>query len=115
MAWDEACAQADRFIAPIEAYEARYLEEMRGIAAGAGVGLSDILALNLRTEIMFAQRGGVRGQRRSCARRLLQCRGAASSKRERPHAARAELGLADPRPQDDRRSRGRTGRRPQLS
>ena len=55
MAWQKACAQAERFIEPIEAYEASYLEEMRGIAAGAGVGLSDILALNLRTEIMFAQ------------------------------------------------------------
>jgi isopenicillin-N N-acyltransferase-like protein len=61
MAWDEACAQADRFIEPIEAYEARYLEEMRGIAAGAGVGLSDILALNLRTEIMFAQQADPAG------------------------------------------------------
>ena len=56
MAWQDACAQAERFIEPIEAYEASYLEEMRGIAAGAGVGLSDILALNLRSEIMFAQR-----------------------------------------------------------
>ena len=54
--WQEACEQADRFIEPIESYEATYLEEMRGTAAGAGVGLNDILALNLRSEIMFAQR-----------------------------------------------------------
>lgn len=30
-----------------------YLEEMRGIAEGAGVELSDVLALNVRTEIAF--------------------------------------------------------------
>lgn len=31
----------------------RYLEEMRGLAEGAGVGLLDVVALNVRTEINF--------------------------------------------------------------
>lgn len=30
-----------------------YLDEMRGIADGAGVELADVLALNVRTEIAF--------------------------------------------------------------
>lgn len=30
-----------------------YLEEMRGIAEGAGVELADVLAFNVRTEIAF--------------------------------------------------------------
>jgi len=34
----------------------QYIEEMRGIAEGAGVSYEDILALNVRTEIAF---GGV--------------------------------------------------------
>jgi isopenicillin-N N-acyltransferase like protein len=52
--WETARAQVERFIEPIEAYDARYLAEMRGIAEGAGLDFSDVLALNLRTEIMFA-------------------------------------------------------------
>jgi len=37
----------------IEAYDASYLEEMRGIAEGAGVPLEDIVMLNCRTEMLF--------------------------------------------------------------
>jgi isopenicillin-N N-acyltransferase like protein len=33
---------------------ARYLEEIRGIAEGAGVAFEDILGINVRTEVMFA-------------------------------------------------------------
>lgn len=32
----------------------RYLDEMRGIARGSGVGFEDILAINFRTEVMFS-------------------------------------------------------------
>lgn len=53
--WEAACAQAERFIEPIEAYDDRYLDEMRGIAEGAALDFGDILALNLRSEFMFAQ------------------------------------------------------------
>ncbi|WP_093122084.1 MULTISPECIES: C45 family peptidase [unclassified Variovorax] len=37
----------------IEAYDASYLEEMRGIAEGAGVPLEDIVMINCRTEMLF--------------------------------------------------------------
>jgi len=37
----------------IEAYDASYLEEMRGIAEGAGVTLEDVVMINCRTEMLF--------------------------------------------------------------
>lgn len=46
--------EAARFRAPIEAYDRRYLEEIEGIAEGAAVDDLDVLAINVRTEIMFA-------------------------------------------------------------
>jgi isopenicillin-N N-acyltransferase-like protein len=52
--WRAATAQAARYLEPIERYEPRYAEELRGIAEGAGVGLGDVLALNTRTEVMYA-------------------------------------------------------------
>lgn len=42
----------DDFAHEIERFEPSYLEEMRGIADGAGVSLDDILMINARTEIM---------------------------------------------------------------
>jgi len=54
--WDRAKVreEAVRFRAPIAAHGAKYLEEIQGIAEGAGVGEEDILAINVRTEILFA-------------------------------------------------------------
>jgi isopenicillin-N N-acyltransferase like protein len=52
--WPKVTAEARRFEAPIGEFEARYLEEVRGLADGAGVGFDDILALNVRTEVMFS-------------------------------------------------------------
>jgi len=51
---DKVRAEAERFRAPIAAFGPRYLEEIAGIAEGAGVGETDVLAINVRTEIMFA-------------------------------------------------------------
>ena len=44
--------KARQYLDPIKAYAPRLLEEMRGIAEGAGVSLDEILALNCRTEIL---------------------------------------------------------------
>ena len=52
--WDRAKAVAQDFVPIIEDYYAEGLEEMQGIACGAGVGFEDILALNCRSEILFA-------------------------------------------------------------
>jgi isopenicillin-N N-acyltransferase-like protein len=54
--WDrgKVRGEAERFRAPIAAHGAKYLEEIAGIAEGAGVAETDVLAINVRTEILFA-------------------------------------------------------------
>jgi isopenicillin-N N-acyltransferase like protein len=54
--WDreKVRAEAERFRAPIAAHGAKYLEEIAGIAEGADLPEQDVLAINVRTEIMFA-------------------------------------------------------------
>jgi isopenicillin-N N-acyltransferase like protein len=46
--------EAERFRAPIVEFEPKYMEEIAGIAEGAGVDERDVLAMNVRTEIMFS-------------------------------------------------------------
>jgi isopenicillin-N N-acyltransferase-like protein len=52
--WDQVVGHARGYEAPIHAYRSHFLAEMRGIAEGAGVDFDDVLAINVRTEIMFA-------------------------------------------------------------
>lgn len=52
--WARVREEAEGFRAPIAAYGERYLEEILGIAEGAGVDDVDVLAINVRTEVMFA-------------------------------------------------------------
>jgi isopenicillin-N N-acyltransferase-like protein len=52
--WDEVRREAARFEAPIAAFDERYAQEIHGIADGAGVDVEDVLAVNVRTEVMFA-------------------------------------------------------------
>jgi isopenicillin-N N-acyltransferase like protein len=52
--WPEVRRAAARFETPIAAFRPAYLDEMRGIADGAGLDLADVLAINVRTEVMFA-------------------------------------------------------------
>ncbi|ETN39775.1 uncharacterized protein HMPREF1541_06001 [Cyphellophora europaea CBS 101466] len=49
--WPESVARAKQYLPALEQNEPELVEEMKGIAAGAGVDLGDILALNLRSEI----------------------------------------------------------------
>jgi isopenicillin-N N-acyltransferase-like protein len=51
--WTQVIQHAATYTPAIAAYRPHFLDEMRGIAAGAGLSFEDILALNLRTEIMF--------------------------------------------------------------
>jgi isopenicillin-N N-acyltransferase-like protein len=46
--------EAARFEAPIGKFRPAYLDEMRGIADGAGLDLIDVLAINVRTEVMYS-------------------------------------------------------------
>ncbi len=54
--WDWATVrrEAARFEAPVGKFRPAYLEEMRGIADGAGLDLTDVLAINVRTEVMYS-------------------------------------------------------------
>jgi isopenicillin-N N-acyltransferase like protein len=52
--WPAVRRAAAGFEAPIAGFRPAYLEEMRGIADGAGLDLADVLAINVRTEVMFA-------------------------------------------------------------
>ncbi|KAK7745772.1 hypothetical protein SLS53_002489 [Cytospora paraplurivora] len=53
MDWAAVRSEASRYVQPLEQISPRYLEEIRGLADGAGVDFLDILALNVRTEITF--------------------------------------------------------------
>jgi isopenicillin-N N-acyltransferase-like protein len=54
MAWEEAQRRSAPYRDVIERFDAALLEEMEGIARGAGRPFGEILALNARTEIMPA-------------------------------------------------------------
>jgi isopenicillin-N N-acyltransferase like protein len=52
--WATVRSQAARFEEPIAAFRPAYLDEIRGIAEGAALDPRDVLAINVRTEVMFA-------------------------------------------------------------
>lgn len=52
--WETVTDHARGYEESIERFEPRYLEEIRGIAEGAAVDAADVLAINVRTEVMFA-------------------------------------------------------------
>lgn len=52
--WDDALAHARTFVPAIGDFAADSLAEMRGIAEGAEVPFDHVLALNCRSELMFA-------------------------------------------------------------
>jgi isopenicillin-N N-acyltransferase like protein len=56
--WPKVRAEAARFRAPIAACQPSYPDEIRGIADGGGLDPADALAINVRTEVMFAARAG---------------------------------------------------------
>jgi isopenicillin-N N-acyltransferase-like protein len=55
--WARVLEEARRYEPAVAAFERRYLDEIEGIAEGAGVSAASILAVNVRTEIMFRARG----------------------------------------------------------
>jgi len=52
--WDAAVAHARTFVGAIGDFAPESLQEMRGIAEGAGVPFDAVLVLNCRSELMFA-------------------------------------------------------------
>ncbi|MDX6618142.1 MAG: isopenicillin-N N-acyltransferase like protein [Gaiellales bacterium] len=59
--WPTVSEHALRYVAPIEDAWPRYMEEIRGIAEGARAELADVMAINTRTEIMFAAKAAHAG------------------------------------------------------
>lgn len=59
--WSTVRAEATRFHEPIARFGPQYLDELTGIAEGAEVDLDDIVAINVRTEIMFAAKARASG------------------------------------------------------
>ncbi|MCA9950499.1 MAG: hypothetical protein KDE48_12690 [Anaerolineales bacterium] len=54
--WQDAQHHAHNYFEPIQQHTPHLIAEMRGIAHGAGVSMADIMALNVRTEIINAAR-----------------------------------------------------------
>ncbi len=53
ISWEKACKYAMSFVPVIGEYDSDYLEEIRGIADGSGYAFEEILALNVRSEIVL--------------------------------------------------------------
>ncbi len=64
LSWGEVLERAAAYAGTIARFEPRYLEEMRGLAEGSGQELEAILAINVRTEIMFAAKARLAAGRR---------------------------------------------------
>jgi isopenicillin-N N-acyltransferase-like protein len=70
--WPRVRREAARFEGPIADLHPSAVEEMRGIADGAGVEFEDVLSLNVRTEVMFSAKARRAAEERG--RRLpLEC------------------------------------------
>jgi len=52
--WDKVTEEPMRYVPPIHAVRPKYLREMHGMAEGSGLRFEDVLALNVRSEVMFA-------------------------------------------------------------
>ncbi len=50
--WEQAKTLAGKYLPAIKACDSAYVEEMRGVADGAGVTFEDILVLNARSELL---------------------------------------------------------------
>lgn len=59
ISWKDARDVSEYYLSLIRDFEPDYIEEMRGIAEGASLDLLDIVALNARTEIMYAQSAAI--------------------------------------------------------
>ncbi|KAF4982201.1 hypothetical protein FZEAL_2085 [Fusarium zealandicum] len=54
MNWKAVQEEASNYVAPLQQLCPRYVDEIRGVADGAGVRFLDMVALNVRTEITFS-------------------------------------------------------------
>ncbi len=54
--WRRATAEGQRFLPAINDFAPEYVEELAGVADGAEVAREDVLAVNVRTEILYSAR-----------------------------------------------------------
>lgn len=66
LSWEEGKEIAKRYINPIKKYNSDYIDEMQGVADGAGVEFEDILALNSRSEIVLQSGKNIEAQLDGC-------------------------------------------------
>jgi len=107
-------ARPPGFEVPIGKIMPAYLEELRGIADGAGLDLADVLAINVRTEVMYAAKAR---QAPTTARLPAECSAFAcvpAPGQKDPVLIGPELGLAPARGPDAGRAGGPPGRGPGL-
>jgi isopenicillin-N N-acyltransferase like protein len=52
--WSQAAEAALQYTEPVERHAPHVMEELKGIAEGAGLTLGDVLAINARTEVIWA-------------------------------------------------------------
>jgi isopenicillin-N N-acyltransferase-like protein len=52
--WQRSRDEAMRFVPAIEDFAPSQVDELRGVAAGAELDLADVVAVNIRTEVMYA-------------------------------------------------------------
>jgi isopenicillin-N N-acyltransferase-like protein len=53
LTWEQVTARAARWVEPSRAFAPELVEEMEGVAEGAGTGFLDVLALNARGEVLY--------------------------------------------------------------
>lgn len=54
--WQRATSEAKQFLPAIEDFAPELVDELAGIADGAGLAIEDVLAINVRTEILYSAR-----------------------------------------------------------
>lgn len=86
--WDKAYELSKPYRKEIEKYRPDLVEEMQGIADGAGLDFNTILTLNCRSEIMFAKADVAED---ACTTIGVPAR----SQRKRPYAFGSKLGLVE--------------------
>ena len=103
--WARVTEEARRYVPAVEDFGPTYLEEMRGIADGAGVAFDDVMAINVRTEVMYAAKARSAAAILPRDARVHLVRG--GPRRRSSRSRRPELGLEDPCLRDcrDRRVR----------
>jgi len=54
LSWEEAKIRSRQFVSVVEAADPDLIEEVRGVADGAGLEFDDIMTLNVRSEVLYS-------------------------------------------------------------